>query len=122
MIKKLRFLIFFALILSMAFFVLKPVPIPSEEECLAATGTVFVIREGGEKDIFIRLNERDELFYVNRGLERGLQLNKLRETLINQKVTLKFPNYWTPLDPGNSVRHISKIEINGETVYSEFKN
>lgn len=102
-----------------AILVLRPVPIPDEKDCISLTGTVARIYEDGTHDIFFRLNGQERIFYVNRGLERGLDLKSLRATLTNQEVVIKYPRYWTPLDPGNLSRHISKIEYEGETVFSE---
>jgi len=66
-----------------------------------------------------KLQGLDKTFYINRGLERGLDLKKLREDLTNKEIVIIYPKYWTPLDPGNSVRHISKIECDGRTVFTE---
>ena len=105
--------------LGVAVLIFRPVPIPEEEDCLIATGTVVQIYEAGVKDVVFRLKDQARSFYINRGLERGLDLAKLRGQLINQEITIKYPKYWTPLDPGNATRHVSKIEFNGETIFTE---
>jgi hypothetical protein len=112
-------MLFLVAFLAIVVLVLRPVPIPEEKDCLITTGTVVDIYEAGVKDIVFRLKDQGRSFYVNRGLERGLNLRKLRAQLINQKITIKYPKYWTPLDPGNSIRHVSKIEFDGETVFTE---
>lgn len=102
-----------------AIFVLRPVPVPDEKDCISLTGTVTNIYEEGIHDVVFRLSGQEQIFYVNRGLERGLKLEDLRASLTNQEVVIKYPRYWTPLDPSNQTRHISKIEHKGETVFSE---
>lgn len=102
-----------------ALFILRPVPIPDEKDCISLTGTVTSIYEEGIHDVAFRLSGQEQIFYINRGLERGLDLENLRATLTDQEVVIKYPQYWTPLDPGNQSRHISKIEHKGETVFSE---
>ena len=60
-------------------------------------------------------------YYVNHGLERGLNLDSLESALMNRDVLIKYPDHWTPLDPDNSSVHISKIEHEEETIFPELK-
>jgi hypothetical protein len=107
------------LVLAQATFAFRPVSIPEEDDCLVVKGTVVGLYEGGTKDVVLKLQGENRSFYVNRGLERGLDLEKLKVQLINKEITIKYPKYWTPLDPGNSFKHISKIEPAGQTIFSE---
>ncbi|MEM7373934.1 MAG: hypothetical protein AAF587_35260 [Bacteroidota bacterium] len=101
--------------------ILRPVPIPTEAECLIETGKVVAIYEAGEKDVVFQLADTDQRFYINRGLERGLVLEVLQATLMDQEVTIKYPDYWTPLDPRNDSRHLSQLEYKGAVIFSEVK-
>ncbi len=101
--------------------VLRPVPIPLEKDCLIKKGVVLEVYEAGTNDVVFKLQDQQQQFYVNRGLERGLELNKLRTELISKEITIKYPKYWTPLNPFNSSRHISKVEHEGRTVFSELE-
>ena len=101
--------------------VLRPVPIPLEKDCLIKKGVVSEVYEGGTNDVVFKLQDQHQQFYVNRGLERGLELNKLRTELISKEITIKYPKYWTPLNPFNSSRHISKVEHDGRIVFSELE-
>jgi hypothetical protein len=96
---------------------LRPVPLPNEKDCLIATGNVIAINEQGTNDIVFTLSGNDKTFYINRGLERGLSLEILRTELLNREITIKYPEYWTPL--GNSSKHISKLESSGRTIFTE---
>jgi chorismate-pyruvate lyase len=98
---------------------LRPVPIPAEKDCLVLKGTVTKIYEGGVKDVVIELNGHNQKFYVNRGLQRGLNLQELQSKLTGSEIVLKYPDHWTPLDPGKSIIHISKIEHERQTVFTE---
>ena len=102
--------------------VLRPVPIVSEDEALVKKGVVSSIYEGGEKDVVIHLENSNRRFYINRGLEKGLKLNSLQEKLVGEKVTLKYPEYWTPLDWNNKIRHVSKVETENELIFNELKS
>jgi hypothetical protein len=97
--------------------ILRPVPIPDEKDCLIVNGKVIEINEAGTKDVVFRLAGQDRTFYMNRGLERGLELRKLRAELVDKEITIKYPKYWTPL--GNSSKHISKIKSSGRTIFTE---
>lgn len=99
--------------------IFRAVPIPEESGALISKGTVTKIYESGVKDVFFELKGIDKKFYVNRGLERGLNLDELQAELINKEIVIKYPKYWTPLDPDNSVRHISKVESEGRTIFTE---
>lgn len=102
--------------------IFRSVPIVSEDECLIKEGIVTKIFEGGTKDVCFRLLGEESVFYINRGLEQGLHLDTLKEQLIGQKVTIKYPEYWTPLDPKKSTIHLSKLEYADYTIFSELSD
>ena len=101
-----------------AVFILRPVPTPLEKDCITIKGTVTHIYEGGVKDVVFVLDGRKETYYINRGLEQ-LNLAALKKELEGKEITIKYPDYWSLLDPGKSLRHISKIEYMEATVFSE---
>jgi len=103
-------------------FVFKPVPIVSEEKALIEKGIVKSISEGGTNDVLFILENSDTRFYINRGLENGLDLNLLKEKLIGQEVVFKYPKYWTPLDWDNKIKHLSKVEFGNEIIFNELKS
>ena len=112
-------------IIAVVFFliIIRPVPIPSDEkDLLKIEGTVAEIYEGGVKDANFKLKEfPNKVFYFNRGLENGLDLNNLKSRLLDKEVVLKYPKYWTPLVLFNRTRHASILEFKGEVLYSELK-
>jgi hypothetical protein len=103
----------------LATLIFRPVTNPKEKDCSTLKGTVKEIYESGVKDVAFKLQGHDEEFYINRGLERGLDLKKLKAELINKDILIKYPKQWTPLDPFSSLRHVSKIELDGQTIFSE---
>jgi hypothetical protein len=116
----------FLIILGLAFIILcglilKPVPILPEEECLVTSGVVVNIFEGGVKDVVFHLQGDSKSYYINRGLENGLNLQELKNELIGKHVTFKYPDHWTPLDPQNQTIHLSKVEVDNDVVYSEIR-
>jgi hypothetical protein len=107
------------LIVGLLILTLRPVPIPNEKECLITKGKVIKIFAGGVKDVVFDLQGIKKVYYINRGLERGLDLQKLKDELMNNEVIIKYPRHWTPLDPTNYIKHISKIEFKGKTIFTE---
>ena len=100
---------------------LRPVPIVSADRCEVAAGTVVEIREGTSGDVFFRLREDERRFYINRGLERGLELEGLRRDLLGEQVSLLYPPYWTPLDATGSTRPVSRLECGESVLFDETK-
>ncbi|GAA0733082.1 hypothetical protein GCM10009430_46900 [Aquimarina litoralis] len=101
--------------------IIGPVPIVSEDEALIQKGIVSNVYEGGTKDIVFKLENNSDVFYINRGLERGLKISLLKKKLIGKEVIFKYPKHWTPLDWDNSSKHISKVETNSEVIFNELK-
>lgn len=114
-------LTFGALFMIFVVLCLRPVPIVAEEDSLMVSGTVASIGIGGVQDVVIKLKEDKTVYYINRGYENGLDQQSLRDELIGQQVTLKYPDYWTPLDMDNSIRHISKLEHGEKVLFNELK-
>ncbi len=107
---------------TLAAFTLRPVPVPEDEkECLSVTGTVSNIFEAGAKDVVITLEGNAKTYYINRGLEKGLNPEMLSRALRGKEITIKYPDYWSLLDPGKKLLQISKIEHDGKTVYNEIQ-
>jgi hypothetical protein len=104
-----------------AILIFRPVPIVEEKHALVVSGEVIQIYESGVKDISFILKDVPTVFYINRGLEKGLKIGKLRDQLMHQEVTIKYPHYWTPLDWNDRIKHLSKLEHQGEVIFNELK-
>lgn len=114
----------FLLLLASCFFaiavlIFRPVPQTTAENAVFVKGIVKNIHEGGGKDIVFRLQGVSQLYYINRGLEQGLELYELKTKLIGKQVEIVFPEYWTPLDWSNSVRHLSRLSLGQEIIFDE---
>ena len=117
--KNLVLLVFLAFIL-MVLLIFRPVNIRERADSLVQTGTVQDIFEGGDKDIVFKLYETTTLFYINRGLEQGFTIEGLKHRLLDKDVTIRYPDHWTPFDPGRSSMHLSELEYNNEILFSEY--
>lgn len=92
---------------------------PQPDDCLEITGTVTNVFEGGVKDACFRLEGDSRMFYINRGLQYGLNLDSL-QLLMGQEVTMMYVDMWTPLDPDGTIRHVSQLKKGDELIYTEF--
>ena len=120
-IKKITLVSLILIVSIIAVLIFRPVPIVSESKAISEIGIVKeVYSNKGNDVIFIMLNT-DRKFYINRGLENGLELNNLKEKLIGNSIVMKYPKYWTPLDWNNSIRHLSKVEFKNEIIFNELK-
>lgn len=97
----------------------RPVHIPPEKDCRTLTGKVLKITEGGVKDVNFKLEGHKQVFYVNRGLERGLNLRTLNKQLVGRTITLKYPEHWSLLNFNGHIVHVSKVELDGKTIFTE---
>ena len=77
--------------------------------------TVTEITEGGIKDIVFYYNDSD-FYYINRGLENGLNLDSLNAKVLNKTVTL----HLAKLIGGATSEHIAQLALGDEIIYTEF--
>ena len=114
------------IILSIAFVIVcvlifRPVPIIYEEDAIEKTGIVEKIKHTEGDDYVFKLKNNPTKYYIYRGTEQGLDYKTFESQVLNKKIVIKYPKYWTPLDWNNSIRHISKVELQGETLFNEFR-
>lgn len=75
---------------------------------------VSSITEGASYDIVFH-NVDSHFYYINRGLEKGLTLDMLRDSLLNKSVTLHLAN--TVIGTSN---HIAQLSRENRIYYTEF--
>lgn len=115
------FIIIASLLALIGVTVLRPVPMVKEDKALSVKGVIVDIHKDGVNDIVFRLKDESRSFYINRGLERGLELDYLKEKLLGHEVVFKYPRHWTLLNWNNQLCHISKVEFNQEILFNELK-
>ena len=116
---KYSFITLVSLCFIVAILIFRPVPIVTEDKAISITGIVSEIYSNKGNDIIFIVENTEQKFYINRGLENNLELEDLKNKLIGQAVTMKYPKYWTPLDWNNSIRHISKLEFRDQVLFNE---
>ena len=118
---KITLVSFSLIILIIAVLIFRPVPIVSESNAISEIGIVKEIYSNKGNDVIFVMENTNRRFYINRGLENGLELNNLKEKLIGNSIVVKYPKYWTPLDWNDKIKHISKVEFNNEILFNELK-
>lgn len=112
---------FAAVFLLIAVLIFRPVPIVKEDRAVVVQGVVSGVYEAGVKDLVIRLENVDQRYYINRGLENGPEMTYWKDRIVGKEVIIKYPKYWTPLDWNNTVRHLSKLECEGEVLFNKLR-
>jgi hypothetical protein len=103
---------FFALIGVIIFLVsiFRPLPQPTLENTIEISGVMTAVRETGDKDITIYFEDDQVGYYINRGLERDLtieKLNMLRDSMVRLRVI-------------ENSRHIARLtNSNGDLIFNE---
>jgi len=90
---------------------------PQPKGCQVITIKIIKITEGSSYDIVFHDDGTDK-YYINRGLEYGLNLDNLNATVLNKTVTLHLPKLLGGLVTSE---HIAQLAINDQVIYTEFK-
>ena len=78
-IAKIVLVSFSLLIFILAVLIFRPVPIVSENKAISESGIVKEIYSNKGNDVIFVIENTERRFYINRGLENGLELNNLKE-------------------------------------------
>ena len=88
---------------------------PKPEDCVIESVTITKITEGSSNDIVFH-DDGTDFFYINRGLERGLNLDSLNAKVLNKTVTL----HLAKVIGGITSEHISQLTLGDEIIFTEF--
>ena len=87
---------------------------PVATDCTIETEKIIKITKGTSNDIVFSDNQGDH-YYINRGLERGLNLDSLNVKVLNKTVTLHLPKLWL----GTS-EYIAQLAVGDDVIFTEF--
>ena len=90
---------------------------PKPEECYIQSETIINITEGTSHDIVFSDDSGDH-YYINRGLERGLNLDSLNAKVLNKTVTLHLPKVLGGLVTSE---HIAQLTVDDTIIFTEFE-
>lgn len=88
---------------------------PKPEECEVKTITITSIEEGSGYDIYFT-DSTGERYYINRGLEQGLELKSLKKIGLNQEAIIHLPKFAIGVS-----EHIAQMVIADSLIYTEFE-
>jgi len=118
--KKYLLTILGGLFIALMIMTFRPVEIPDDiDDFLVAKGKVVHISEGGVHDVIFQLEGDRSPYYINLGLELGLDLTDLQIRLVGNEVTIRYPDHFSILNWSNASKHLSILEYNGEDIYNE---
>ena len=89
---------------------------PKPDECDIIEATIIEIAEGTSYDIVFR-DKGGDRYYINRGLEQGLNLEDLNAAVLNKTVTLHLPRV---LGGTVTTEHIAQLAVGDEVIFTEF--
>jgi len=84
------------------------------EDCEVVKLKIVKVSEGSNSDIVFTDTKGDN-FYINRGLEHGLDLATLKNEVVDKKVNLHLYRFWFSTSP-----HISQLEVSDKILFTEF--
>lgn len=98
----------------------RPIINPQKEDCSFLQGKLIKVRSDLQtKDIYLKLEGVDKHLYINRGMEKEGNEDRLKEH-IGKNVSLHVVDHWTLLDPTGKVKHVSQVAYQDEIIFTEF--
>jgi hypothetical protein len=89
---------------------------PKAAECKIVATKIIELRTGPTFDIQFK-SDKGQHYYINRGIESGLNLDSLKTKVLNKTVTLHLPK----MIYGPS-KHIAQLAVEENILYTEFNN
>lgn len=102
------------LIISLLFFSSCIINNPKQKDCVVVHVKITQITEGSSYDIVFH-DDGTDFYYINRGLEQGLNLDSLKRKVLNKTVTL----HLAKVLGGITSEHISQLALGDEIIFTE---
>ena len=117
---KFEILLFAVIVLVGLVLVFRPTAINRDNSIVFQT-TVYKVSEGPEKNIILKLDQGNGIYYINHGLDKGLNLDSLQKELINKEVTVLYlkPSFVGGFSPVASTKYITELRMGDKIIYSE---
>ncbi|MDO8992448.1 hypothetical protein [Daejeonella sp.] len=113
-------IIFTLLIVALLFLVFRPIPVNRENSIVINT-TVDRVTEGSGDNVILKLNNTSGVFYINHGLQKGLNLDTLQKELQNREVSVLYlkSNFFSGFSPVKGTKYITELKLGDKVIYSE---
>ena len=90
---------------------------PKPENCEIVNANITKISEGSTNDI-VFIDSRGDRYYINRGLEQGLNLQDLNASVLNKTVTLHLAKVIGGIATSE---HIAQLAVDSNIIFTEFE-
>jgi hypothetical protein len=113
-------IIFTVLIIALLYLAFRPIPVSRDNSIVIST-TVDKVSEGSEDNIILKLNNTSGIFYINHGLQKGLNLDTLQQELQNREVSVLYlkSNFFSGFSPVKGTKYITELKVGDRVIYSE---
>lgn len=113
-------IIFTVLIIALLFLVFRPISVSRDNSIVIKT-TIDKVSQGSEDNIILKLNNTSGIFYINHGLQKGLNLDTLQQELQNREVSVLYlkSNFFSGLSPVKGTKYITELKLGDKVIYSE---
>lgn len=113
-------IIFTVLIIALLYLAFRPIPV-SRDNSIVINTTVDKVSEGSEDNIILKLNNVSGIFYINHGLQKGLDLDTLQKELQNHEVSVLYlkSNFFSGFSPVKGTKYITELKLGERVIYSE---
>lgn len=115
-------LIFSLLIIALLYLVFRPIPV-SRENSIVIHSTVDKVMKGSENNIIFELDNAGGIFYINHGLQKGLNPDTLQKELQNREVSVLYlkSNFFSGFSPVKGTKYITELKLGDKVIYSELQ-
>lgn len=97
------------------------VPRPTVDNTDVISGRVTKVMDGGVNDVVITLEGDDRIYYINRGQERGVELNRFAQQLEGEQIELRAVQLmWSPLNPSRRVVPVARVTLEQKVLFTDF--
>lgn len=115
-------IVLIAILIVLLVFSLTPLPRASAANCGLIEGNVEDVKAGGGPgDILVKISGNNGYYYINRGLENGVNLDVLTKQIKDKPAKVYYIKHWSLFNFNAMTRHIGRIETGQAIVYNEWK-
>ena len=113
-------IIFTVLIIALLYLAFRPIPV-SRDNSIVINTTIDKVSQGSEDNIIFKLNNASGIFYINHGLQKGLDLDTLQKELVNHEVSVLYlkSNFFSGFSPVKGTKYITELKLGDKVIYSE---
>ena len=98
-------------------FIVKIGPVnTSKDNSIEVTGIVDSLYEGGVKDLVVKLENDSNIYYINRALENGFDLEGINASLLGKEVSIWYAKHRSR--PGG---HMMQLKFQDSIYYTEWQ-